>query len=354
MKFREELEEGEEVFSRRASLIFKTSRWCASSTRTRNALVYLTYSDRVIEGSPKNSISAVVIRDWQAARAVSRILVRAAGPVTLVGGGPVAARQLAQALALAPEAVAADGGGDHPLPEGHAFRAVIGDMDSLRDPRARCAPRAWRSSRSAEQDSTDLEKCLYSVEAPLFIGLGFLGGRIDHHLAAMNALVRHPARPVVLIGGADLCFLCPPRLRDRARGRDAGVALPHGRRSRGMASEGLRWPVTGSRSAPDGAHRHLEHRPSAGAVRLAFDAPRMLVILPAALLGRVVDCLRGAPAAGQAGRRDRDGDRVGHGDEDARAGAAGLRRRSRRFGGTAAVRVKPSGVRKVAMPVLSS
>ena len=31
----------------------------------RNALVYLTYSDRVIEGSPKNSVSAVVIRDWQ-------------------------------------------------------------------------------------------------------------------------------------------------------------------------------------------------------------------------------------------------------------------------------------------------
>ena len=33
----------------------------------RNALIYLTYSDRVIEGSPKNSISAVVIRDWQPA-----------------------------------------------------------------------------------------------------------------------------------------------------------------------------------------------------------------------------------------------------------------------------------------------
>jgi CreA protein len=31
----------------------------------RNALVYLTYSDRIIEGSPQNSVSAVVIRDWQ-------------------------------------------------------------------------------------------------------------------------------------------------------------------------------------------------------------------------------------------------------------------------------------------------
>ena len=31
----------------------------------RNALVYLTYSDRLIDGSPKNSVSAVAIRDWQ-------------------------------------------------------------------------------------------------------------------------------------------------------------------------------------------------------------------------------------------------------------------------------------------------
>ena len=41
--------------------------------------------------------------------------------MTLVGGGPVAPRQLEAALALAPEAVAADGGGDVALPGGRAF-----------------------------------------------------------------------------------------------------------------------------------------------------------------------------------------------------------------------------------------
>ena len=67
VKFREELEDGEEVFSVRASLVFKHVQVVRFFDETRNALVYLTYSDRVIEGSPKNSISAVVIRDWQAA-----------------------------------------------------------------------------------------------------------------------------------------------------------------------------------------------------------------------------------------------------------------------------------------------
>lgn len=63
--FRGDLSDGEEVFSRRASLMFKTVQVVRFFDKTRNTLVYLTYSDRVIEGSPKNSISAVAIRDWQ-------------------------------------------------------------------------------------------------------------------------------------------------------------------------------------------------------------------------------------------------------------------------------------------------
>ncbi len=62
--FRGELEEGEEVFGRRASVLFKRIQVVRFFDETRDALVYLTYSDRIIEGSPKNSVSAVVIRDW--------------------------------------------------------------------------------------------------------------------------------------------------------------------------------------------------------------------------------------------------------------------------------------------------
>ena len=64
VRFREELDDGEEVYSRRASLVFKHVQVVRFFDEQRNALVYLTYSDRVIEGSPQNSVSAVVIRDW--------------------------------------------------------------------------------------------------------------------------------------------------------------------------------------------------------------------------------------------------------------------------------------------------
>ena len=50
-----------EVFSERASLIFKTTQVVRFFDAKRRALVYLTYTDRIIEGSPQNSISVVPV-----------------------------------------------------------------------------------------------------------------------------------------------------------------------------------------------------------------------------------------------------------------------------------------------------
>ena len=50
-----------EVFSERASLIFKTTQVTRFLDTKRRALVYLVYTDRIIEGSPRNSISVVPV-----------------------------------------------------------------------------------------------------------------------------------------------------------------------------------------------------------------------------------------------------------------------------------------------------
>lgn len=218
-------------------------------------------------------------------------LHRARGPVTLIGGGPVDAGLLGRALALAPEAVGADGGGDVALPAGVEFAAVIGDMDSLRGVEALRA-RGVALHEIAEQESTDLEKCLYAVEAPLFLGLGFLGGRIDHGLAAMNALAREE-RPVVLLGPEDVCFRCPRELElELAAG--TRVSLFPMAPLRGIVSEGLRWPVSGLAMAPAG-RIGTSNQALGGPMRLAFDGPEMLVVLPQETLVAVFGQL--APAA---------------------------------------------------------
>jgi len=55
------LDKQEEMFNERISLVFKKLRVVRMVDTKRNTLVYLTYSDRVIEGSPQNSVTAVAL-----------------------------------------------------------------------------------------------------------------------------------------------------------------------------------------------------------------------------------------------------------------------------------------------------
>jgi CreA protein len=55
------LPQQEEVFNERISLVFKKLRIVRMVDKKRNTLVYLTYSDRLIEGSPQNSVTAVPV-----------------------------------------------------------------------------------------------------------------------------------------------------------------------------------------------------------------------------------------------------------------------------------------------------
>jgi CreA protein len=61
-----EIKDGERVFDEHRSLVFKTLQVVRFFDAERNVLVYVSYSDRVIEGSPKNSISTVPIMRWPA------------------------------------------------------------------------------------------------------------------------------------------------------------------------------------------------------------------------------------------------------------------------------------------------
>ncbi|HET7409287.1 MAG TPA: thiamine diphosphokinase [Paracoccaceae bacterium] len=211
-------------------------------------------------------------------------------PVTLVGAGVLTRDMLDEALALAPELVAADGGADRLAGWGLAPAAVIGDMDSVAD------PERWRGSSRVlqlpEQDTTDFEKCLYATEAPFYIGAGFTGARVDHMLAVLHAMLARPGKPVVLLGEADAIALLPP-------GRVIGVDLAPGARVslfplapvRGTHSAGLTWPVEGLEMAP-GVRIGTSNIATGGRVELGFDAPGAVMIVErrhlAALIGALV------------------------------------------------------------------
>ena len=65
IRFLSELKDGERVFDEHRSLVFKSLQVVRFFDRKRNVLVYVSYSDRVLTGSPKNSISTVPIMEWK-------------------------------------------------------------------------------------------------------------------------------------------------------------------------------------------------------------------------------------------------------------------------------------------------
>jgi len=64
ISFKKKFEQGDEMFSQRRSIFFKKMRIVRGCDTKRNVLVYLIYTDKLIDGSPKNSTSTVPIMPW--------------------------------------------------------------------------------------------------------------------------------------------------------------------------------------------------------------------------------------------------------------------------------------------------
>lgn len=62
--FKGKFEQGDVVFSERRSLFFKKMQIVRGCDTKRNILIYMTYTDKLIDGSPKNSTSTVPIQPW--------------------------------------------------------------------------------------------------------------------------------------------------------------------------------------------------------------------------------------------------------------------------------------------------
>ena len=70
--FKNKFAQGEEIYHRRRSILFKKMQIVRGCDTKRNVLVYVVYSDKLIEGSPKNSTSSVPIMPWGSSEAPPR------------------------------------------------------------------------------------------------------------------------------------------------------------------------------------------------------------------------------------------------------------------------------------------
>ncbi|MBL8586870.1 MAG: CreA family protein [Xanthobacteraceae bacterium] len=72
IRFKQKFSQGEDMFRQRRSLFFKKMQIVRGCDTKRNVLVYMVYSDRLVEGSPKNSTSSVPVMPWGASDTVQR------------------------------------------------------------------------------------------------------------------------------------------------------------------------------------------------------------------------------------------------------------------------------------------
>lgn len=214
-----------------------------------------------------------------------------AEPVTLVGGGELSAGMLAEARRIAPRLVAADGAADRLWQCGLTPSAIVGDLDSLADP-TRWRRRGVEVMHIAEQETTDFEKCLSAVTAPLYIAAGFTGRRVDHSLVVLHAMLRLPERRIVVLGPEEAMALAPA-------GRTLALDLAPGARVSiypvepvaGLASTGLVWDIGGLAMAP-GGRVGTSNIAAEARVTMSFDGPGALVMVERRFLATLVEAVR--------------------------------------------------------------
>lgn len=163
-------------------------------------------------------------------------------PVFLVGDGELSETQFRSLYSDAHPLIAADGGANVLRGFSELPHAVIGDMDSLRE-------REFFESKCQvihieDQNSTDLEKCLNEVEAPLYLALGFIGKRFDHTLEILHVMEKYAHKNIVFFSKEDVIVRLP---------RCFSIELPVGtrlslyplKRTLLLGSLGLKYPLKG-------------------------------------------------------------------------------------------------------------
>lgn len=206
--------------------------------------------------------------------------------VALIGGGKVTKPTLERISSRISKYIAVDGGADHLLLAGIEPVAVIGDLDSLS-----AKSRATFSEvlhHIPEQSTTDFEKALTRVAAPVLLALGFTGGRIDHALSVLNVMARYPASRVVLVDENDASFL--------AKDGKTQITAPDGCRISFMplgeavaTVTGVKWSFENQRMYPTG-FTSSSNEVAGKDVELDVKGP-VLVTLPQSQLAAVLQAV---------------------------------------------------------------
>jgi thiamine pyrophosphokinase len=202
--------------------------------------------------------------------------------ILLIGAGPSTPELIAELSLNFDAIVAADGGFDSAQQAKLEVALVVGDMDSQLE-----LPANQAAAHITDQETTDFQKCLSVCDAHIFLGVGFLGGRLDHQLAAFSALLNEP-RPVILMDEAQLVFVVPQKFSIDLEAETPVGFYPMVPIEASL--RGVRWPLSNAVMSPMGQIA-TSNVALGGALEITVDRPGLLAILPRRALEAVLTAL---------------------------------------------------------------
>ena len=212
--------------------------------------------------------------------------------ILIVGGADFSEDLFQDVYKNAIPIIAADGGANF-LADHNIFpELIIGDFDSVSEQKIQNME-TQKLIKISDQHTTDLEKVLLNTEAPLTIGIGFLGSRIDHELAALSALAKFSHKKIILIGEKDIIFLVPPSFSLSSFDGMRVSLYPLG--SVKVQSDGLKWSTEGLTMKPTDKIG-TSNQAVGKIIKLVPDEPKLFLILPKSLLNDVVLQLQHSPS----------------------------------------------------------
>ena len=208
--------------------------------------------------------------------------------VTIIGGGDFSDEDLDDCLTFGPTLISADGGANSVDANKYKPDYIIGDLDSLRD------RNFWKASGSKlikieEQDTTDFEKCLYSVQAASYFCVGFIGRRADHFLSVCSSIVKYRSKKVILVGNHDIIFHVP-RIFEICLPVNTRLSLYPLQEVCGIEDIGLKWSISGIKFNPLKLVG-TSNVTIARKVKVSLSNYGMLMILPRSCLKNVKEAL---------------------------------------------------------------
>ena len=195
--------------------------------------------------------------------------------VCLVGGAATSESLISQINQRVDAVVAVDGGADTVHHMGLTPLAVIGDLDSISAAsRKSYADILWHLQ---EQSTTDFEKALTHIQAPLIVATGFTGGRLDHQLSVLNVMLRLAERNIYLVDDTDVSFFAAAGMHSFVLEQGCRISLMPVAPAT-VSLSGVVWPFNDQLMAMAG-FTSPSNEALGGAVTLQTDAP-VLVTLP--------------------------------------------------------------------------